>query len=419
VDMQTRPWHISPSGSYQYVSADLLEGSVPGFQSGKPTILMVTYKRGRKRSYHWYSGGPHWVATLPRRCLGQVDTHAVRITIPSTADFINGLPSFALAPATIRFRRTRVRVGSFELSGNELRILLSQNPPIEGQKSLLLDARILDDMACFGGVARIKFLIKDFFGRELLMAVYHDGYSRPFIGVKSNHSFYAVTSACFDGIRIGFRFHYRKSNPNVVTLYSASPSGSYKVTRTSYANIDFHLRGVKKGQTVVDLNLLRSSDRLLLLHGGNYHLGRIGAEVAYTIANEVLSMKGVVLNEPSQGGKDLFTTDGRVVIQTRLLARTWYETTEQLGRDLHSELTKLVQKLGQDFRYNPSAVLGYAILTYARRFRAPRSIVLEISRPVSVRPNRDVGPAGFELATTPASGRLVPVSPSKRMSRLL
>jgi hypothetical protein len=295
-----------------------------------------------------------------------------------------------------------------------LEISLSQDPAIEGVGSLLVRGMILDDLKCVGGVASFRFRITDFFGRAVIAALYHDGYDPPSIGLKSNHSYFTVGSAYFDGTRLGLRFHYKISNPNVVTLYTASPERLYKVTKTTYTNLDSQLPGFKGKQIISDVNLQSSSDKFVLSHGSNYDLGRLGAEVAYTIAKEILSLKDTVLNEPSQGGRDLFTKDGKVVIQARLLARTKYESTEDLSRDLRRELAKLVRKIDQDFRFNSAASVGYAILSYVQKPEVLRSVILQVARssPMGARerwarPDLNWRPFPPALAGTGVSGSTV------------
>jgi hypothetical protein len=174
------------------------------------------------------------------------------------------------------------------------------------------------------------------------------------------------------------------------------------VTNVSRSNLQLGIAGFRSTQLVVDMALKRELERSLLAHGGKYDLGRLGAEIAYTIAVEVLALKGIVLREPSLGGKDLFSKDGQVVIQTRLLARTRYESTEQFKADLRGEMARLIRKLVQDFAYNSGATTGYAILTYVRGSQNPRSLIFEIPRSFRSSANPKMGPPGFEPGANPA-----------------
>jgi hypothetical protein len=72
---------------------------------------------------------------------------------------------------------------------------------------------------------------------------------------------------------------------------------------------------------VNDIKLARDTERYYLIRGRKYDIGRIGAEIAFTIATRVLGLGDVVLSEPFKGGKDLYTKDREAVIQSRLLRR--------------------------------------------------------------------------------------------------
>jgi len=104
--------------------------------------------------------------------------------------------------------------------------------------------------------------------------------------------------------------------------------------------------------------LLESS---MLYHGSTYVVGRLGSEIAYVIADSKLGLKDVVLEEPSVGGRDLYTRDNTVAIQARLLA---YVNPAKVEATIQKELLNLVNKLGQDYDNQPDMKDGFAILSY-------------------------------------------------------
>ena len=101
----------------------------------------------------------------------------------------------------------------------------------------------------------------------------------------------------------------------------------------------------------------------ILINGSSYDKGRLGAEIAYVVAEEKLDLTGIIIEEISQGGKNLYTTDGKVVIQARLLTDPNDLSPANIGNTLTAQLTDLVNKVHQDFN-NISAQTGYAILSY-------------------------------------------------------
>jgi hypothetical protein len=62
----------------------------------------------------------------------------------------------------------------------------------------------------------------------------------------------------------------------------------------------------------------------------------------------------------AKGGKDLFTKDGTVIAQSRLLAhygQSW------LNSQIQRHMKQMTRKLRVDFRYNRKAEVGYAVLS--------------------------------------------------------
>jgi len=94
-----------------------------------------------------------------------------------------------------------------------------------------------------------------------------------------------------------------------------------------------------------------------------------------------LASRGVVLEEISKGGKDLYTTDGTVVIQARFLIQTEYRSTYDVSGILSTQLNDLVTKLGQDFDNNHSATSGYAVLSYVDNDGVVKTLVVEVGPP--------------------------------------
>jgi hypothetical protein len=81
------------------------------------------------------------------------------------------------------------------------------------------------------------------------------------------------------------------------------------------------------------------------------------------VSEEKFHLNDLRLYEITQGGKDLDTRDGTVVIQARMLANPNDLTGTQLSITLNTEMNDLTWKLQQDFENNPAAV-GLAILSY-------------------------------------------------------
>ncbi len=111
----------------------------------------------------------------------------------------------------------------------------------------------------------------------------------------------------------------------------------------------------------------------------DYDRGTVGAEIAYTIGTEKLDLKNLIMNEPSKGGTDLIVADKTVVMQARLI-----DIRKVLSVDFRStiegQLMDLQGQLGKDFINNPSAHLGYVVLSYIDYDNSIKTIVLEVFR---------------------------------------
>jgi hypothetical protein len=127
--------------------------------------------------------------------------------------------------------------------------------------------------------------------------------------------------------------------------------------------------------------LNRQLERSMLSYGSDYDLGRLGAEIAYTLAQKELGLRGLVISEPTRGGPDLHTEDGKVIVQARFLARTQSAIDRvQLLATLQSQLNEMNAQLKTGFAINHSANTGYVILTYLDRKNDISAIIIELFR---------------------------------------
>lgn len=381
VDAQHRLWRISDSDTAQYCNRAVLQSITGDSHHGRSSIIMVTCLRTGVKSYHNYKGGPHWIATIPGTGARPGEDVTISARVPSCEDFVQGLTRLSFQRGTIRgYPDTVVQSTGFTIRDSTLMVSFSQNQPIEGTGSFELSGKVSTELKCTGGKATLSFTVEDVFGLRRLLALIHNGHDKPSLGIKSGGQFYTVGSIHSDGLRVRIKFWVNVSNPNVVTLYSSSPEELYQFGEVASVDLGFALQDASRTLVVANVEARRHSERAMLEHGRKYDLGRVGAEIAYAIATKILLLKQVVLNDPSKGGKDLFTRDETVVIQSRLLARTQYERLDELQSELRSQLKKLCWKIRQDFEFNRKATKGYAIISYVTASRRVRSIIVEYLR---------------------------------------
>ena len=166
----------------------------------------------------------------------------------------------------------------------------------------------------------------------------------------------------------------------LATLYLKPPSVLYSLGERAPFEIPSELSGVRSAFLINYVNLNRALEQTMLKVGSTYDAGRLGAEIAYTVATEKLGLKDVVMVEPAQYGTDLFTRDWNVVMQARMLRQTQSLDPASVKTLITVQLNDMVWQLGRDFQNHPEAVKGYAILSYWDNDNIVRTIVLEVPR---------------------------------------
>jgi len=116
----------------------------------------------------------------------------------------------------------------------------------------------------------------------------------------------------------------------------------------------------------------------MLRNGATVDAGRIGAEIAYTVCTRELGLKDVVLVDPTRVGPDLFSKDGKVVVQARMLTATEEWDSVTVKREVQTQLKDLVRQLARDFRRTPNPTTGYAVLTYVDNDHMIKTVVFEV-----------------------------------------
>lgn len=371
---------MSSRGKSRYITSRFLEESLSGFVSGVRTTLVLTASPSLPKSYHSYSGGPIWIATLPSESASPGRIMNVSASLLTTTEFVANLKPL-LFP---RGRGTHLpdvvtQATRFTLENGFLSIRFDQHPAVEGVQSFSLNGRINPSMKCVNGKAKLEFLITDIFGFRRTLGISHDGHGPLSLTISANGHSYNVRSVHSDGVRTTVEFRFRYFNPNVVTFYDALPLRLYRVGRLK-KDVEPSIPEVLSTFVLDSIKPLRRTERDMLFKGSKYDLGRVGAEIALCVAMRILRIDDLIMNEPSKGGKDLFTRDRRVVIQSRLLRGTRGLDAGDVETELIRQMGKLAWKLGQDFEYNPPAERGFAILSYLTKSDNLRTIVAEVDK---------------------------------------
>ena len=102
----------------------------------------------------------------------------------------------------------------------------------------------------------------------------------------------------------------------------------------------------------------------MLLARYRYPHGRLGSEIAYSIARNHMGIEDLTLNDPSEGGADMMSRDGRIIFENRLLTITGSMPAKLLERQVEFQLGRLRARLKSDLSYYNAARLGYVSLSY-------------------------------------------------------
>ncbi|MDV3277666.1 MAG: hypothetical protein LYZ69_04270 [Nitrososphaerales archaeon] len=267
-------------------------------------------------------------------------------------------------------------MNDFIADNGEFRARVLQQPAVEGTSQFGIRGLLSEDFAVYNGKPRLAFRLTDRFNQAREFAVYHDGASPPLLGIKDGREFRKVKLIFHDGIRL--RVVYKKFREfNRSTIYTGDSSQLYSVNIGS--SFIPHLRK-ESTAFAVDVKLSRKLEHKMLVGGTAYDHGRLGAEIAYTIARRLLKLEEVIIAEPSIGGKDLYTIDSRIAMQARLIFDFTQFRPLSMKEALSTQTGLLLRKLSQDFAYNASMAEGYAILSYVDSNRDLKSIVIKRSR---------------------------------------
>ncbi len=379
VDDQNRLWLYTNANTMQYMKASFLEGEVPGFLEGVPISLKVHYWEKGVTVFHHYEGGQYWMGTVPGNVAKAGEEVTLAIEVLTRTDFVKSLPRLTLGNEFgMRWMSNTVDLKSFTLNADDLKIGVAQDPPVAGISDFVIDGSSAATLGFRSGDTTLDLGITDAFGRMRFLRIYFDGYGPLSLGISKGTRFAPISFLAFDGTRLSLPYTPSEGTTQVATIYLADPSLLYKLGDLHDYYLPYQVNGYSQSFKIDSVLLVRELENTMAFHGSQSDVGRIGAEIAYSVGTEKLGLKGLVMNEPALPGTDLFTMDGKVVMQARMLTRTADETGLKLQGDLQGELTDLVASLRNDFNNVKSAKVGYAILTYADSQNTIQTIVLEV-----------------------------------------
>ncbi len=365
------------------LTASLLASILPGFNVGEVTALKVTVHKlwYELPSYHVYQGGQYVAFALPDEQVQPGEAVGLSFELLPVEDFAASVPDIVLSnTAHLQWLADTAVVRDFKVTDGMISFDVLQNSQWSSLGSYTIEGQVVDypGVSQQGGIYA-EFAIKDYAGMTTDLRIRYDGFGSGGgqLQLVQGTETRPISMLSNDGFRLKLLY---SSGNNIAAIYLEPPSGLI------YSLSDMHpysgpyldlVQGKYTNAWQIDQVVMkRNLEQAMLDHGGANDQGRLGAEIAYVVSDEHLGLKGIVIADPSQGGRDLYTQDNSVAIQARFLKSLGYnkETTIQ------NQLLKLATKLQQDYANQPNMKDGYAILSYLDTDGTVKTIILEVPR---------------------------------------
>jgi hypothetical protein len=353
------------------IPAPLLQSKVPGFVAGKKAFLEASY--GKTKSYHLYNRGMTWVPTLPRGGGEPDDIFDMKVELLTRRSFLRSFPRIGMGTRRPQAWMTEWSEVAVSQTGNQVELTVEQYPSVEGIARYVVKGRLVEDLVFQTGTIFTVIQVKDAFSESKFLQLHHNGHKKAWVSLNKRKAA-KIKQLTFDGFRLRVRYGGRSRRYGTV-IYLEDPSKLYSlgacVAITNGVKVDWAGRAffVKK------VTPRRGLEAMMVQHADFYETGRIGAEIAYSILKDKLEMKNLILNEPGRAGPDLRTRDGRVLAESRFIIEIAPdEQSAQISRDL----AQMTRKTRREFRRNPEAEVGYAVISFLRDANI-NSMVVEVA----------------------------------------
>ncbi|HEV2139199.1 MAG TPA: hypothetical protein VGR53_10190 [Nitrososphaerales archaeon] len=357
---QNRMYLYSDRETMVFLTASALRSEASGFRIGQKSIFQVRYGN-EGMAYHQYEGGDTWMATVPQGFGKPGQQLRIEVRMLTRNAFVDAVPKFSLANEIgFGWLPNFVTISKFSLDSG-FHFEAFQEPAVEGIDSFSVDGIASDTLGFVPGYGcYLQFRVLDWFKRDRVLRIYHNGHSRPLLGLGRSKKFPRISFISHDGIRL--KVVYNSPQRSVMTIYSADPSSIYKIEsgdrrstslRTHFGAIDSY-----------QIELSRNVEHEMLASKYRYPHARLGAEVAYSIASKEIDIKDVILRDPSEGGADLMSLDGKTVVEARFIAVTDAFRERVKIRQIEFQSSQLKARLKSDLAFYEWARSGYAVLSF-------------------------------------------------------
>ncbi len=373
----------TPGIASRSLTASLLAGILPGFKPGEVTAFKVTVHKlwMKLPSYHVYQGGTYVEFALPKGEVQLGDEVGLSFDLLPSEDFAKSIPDFTLSNAAdLPWLENAAVLKNFRVVDGVMRFDLVQGNHWSSVGSYTLEGQVVKYPGLNNqlGAVYADVAIKDYAGRLRDLRIRYDGFTSASLAIGQGDQFYSVSTMSYDGFRLSIVFN---NFDTIATIYTKSPSESIYKLGTSNPYSGSYLKLLEGKYTnayqVDSVGTVRELEKSMVAYGSTYVLGRIGAEIAYVVGDKILALKNLILQEPSQGGRDVYTLDNTVAIQSRLLT-----DFPKDGRDaaIQQAVFDLAEALQQDYKDQPQMRDGFAIVSYLDSDGTLKAIIVEVPR---------------------------------------
>src|SRR2546422_2010960 len=365
-------------GRSDFIPASLLE-QIPSFNPNTENFLEVHYQELGITIYHYFTGkSDNWVPKLPKGLANTGDVLTISIETLTPERFVGEVPRiYYFNDLNANWVAQDSELSSFSLVGDDLKIQVFQSPDQDGISSFAIDGKA-GSLGSSSGITYLNFQITDAFGQTRAMRINYDGYTTPYLGIFSSPDYSPVVLVSSDGVKLKFISNSGGGGTDVTTIYEQQPSILYDPDAMEAANLEFTVQGAQSMHEIRNVRFVRQLETSMLDGKNAYDLGRLGAEIAYTVGQKELGFENLILSEPSQIGADLHTADWKAVMQAWMLDLSNTARESRSGY-LHSQIVDMIDSLRKNFRDHPEAQTGYVVLSYYDG-NAVRVIIVTVAR---------------------------------------
>jgi len=310
--------------------------------------------------------------SLPRGAGEPDDVLDMRVELLTRESFLRSFPRIGMGTRRPQAWMTDWSEMTVSQIGDQVELVVEQYPPVEGITQYAVKGEPVEDLVFQTGTLFTVLQVKDAFSESRFVQLHHNGHKKAWVSMNRLKSA-RIRLLAFDGFRLRVRYGGRRRYGTVI--YLEDPSKLYSLGRCVAVSNGVEADWAGRAFLVKDVTPRRGLEALMIRHADFYETGRIGAEITHSILKNKLGVKDLILSEPGRGGPDLRTRDNRILAESRFIIEI---TPDEQNAQITRDLAQMTRKIRHEFRRNPQAEVGYAVISFAREADI-NSMVVEVA----------------------------------------